>query len=63
MGSAELENFRDILVGTLDHDVFQLIAKDSRWMAQVIDFIECEDQIEFQYPISKFSSEPAKELV
>lgn len=32
-------------------------------MAQIMDFTKGEDQIEIHYPISEFSSEPAKELL
>ena len=63
MGAAEQENFQDVLAGTQDHNVFQLIAEDSCGMAQIMDFTKGEDQIEIHYPISEFSSEPAKELL
>ena len=63
MGAAEQENFQDVFAGTQDHNVFQLIAEDSCGMAQIMDFTKGEDQIEIHYPISEFSSEPAKELL
>ncbi|MGB1154535.1 MAG: hypothetical protein ACPG4F_10200 [Paracoccaceae bacterium] len=63
MGAVEQENFKDVLAGTQDHDVFQLIAEDSHGVAQIMDFTKGEDQIEIHYPISEFSSEPAKELL
>ena len=63
MGAAEQENFQDVLAGTQDHNVFQLIAENSCGMAQIMDFTKGENQIEIHYPISEFSSEPAKELL
>lgn len=63
MGAVEQENFKDVLAGTQDHDVFQLIAEDSHGVAQIMDFTKGEDQIEIHYTISEFSSEPAKELI
>ena len=63
MGAAEQKNFQDVLAGTQDHNVFKLIAEDSCRMAQIMDFTKGEDQIEIHYPISEFSSEPAKELL
>ena len=63
MGAAEQENFQDVLAGTQDHNVFQLIAENSCGMAEIMDFTKGENQIEIHYPISEFSSEPAKELI
>ena len=63
MGSAERKNFQDVLAGMQDHNRFQLVAEDSHGMAQMMDFTKVEDQIEIHYPISEFSSEPAKELL
>ena len=63
MSAVEQENFQDVLAGTQDHNVFQLIAEDSCGMAQIMDFTKGEDQIVIHYPISEFSSEPAKELL
>ena len=63
MGAAEQENFQDVLAGTQDHNVFQLIAEDNHGMAKIMDFTKGEDQIEIHYAIGEFSSEPAKELI